>query len=47
MSLTGKCPILSDRAVAPRQRKLEGLEEVEDAPANNHIIVEPNKATYL
>ena len=47
MSLTGKCPIPPDRAFAPWQRILKGLEEVENAPADDHIIVETHKATYL
>lgn len=47
VSLTGKRPVPSDGAVAPWERKLEGLEEVEDTPADNHIIVEPHEATHL
>lgn len=47
MPLTSKRAVLSDRAVAPWQRILEGLEEVEDAPTNDHVIVETHKATHL
>lgn len=46
-SLTGKSPIPSDWTVAPWKRILEGLEEIEDAPTNDHVIVEANKATHL
>lgn len=45
--LTGKCPILSDWAVTPWERILEGLEEVENAPTDDHIIVETHKAAHL
>lgn len=47
MSLTGKCPILSDWTIAPWKRILEGLEEIEDAPADNHIIIETHKTANL
>lgn len=45
--LTGLCSISLDGTFSPRQRILKRLEEVEDAPANNHIIVEAHKATNL
>lgn len=47
MSLTGKCPIPPDRTFAPWQRILKGLEEIENAPADDHIVVETHKATHL
>ena len=47
MSLTGKCPIPSDWTLAPWKRILEGPEEIEDTPADDHIIVETHKATHL
>lgn len=47
MSLTGYCPILSNRTVAPWQRVLERLEKVEDAPTNDDVVVETYKTTNL
>lgn len=46
-SLTGKAPVLPDWTVAPWKRKLEGLEEIEDAPADDDIIVEAYKSANL
>lgn len=46
-ALTGLGPVYSDGALSPRQRKLERLEEIEDAPANNHIVVEAHETTNL
>lgn len=40
-------PIPDDRALTPGQRVLEGLEEVEDAPPDDHIIIQPDKEADL
>lgn len=40
-------PIPDDRAFAPGQRILEGLEEVEHAPPNDDIVVQPNEEADL
>lgn len=45
--LTSLTSISCDGAFSPRQWILEGLEEIEDAPADNHIIIEANKTTNL
>lgn len=47
MALTRICPIFSDRTLAPRQRILEGLEKVEDAPPDDDVIVEPHETAHL
>lgn len=47
LRLTGQAPIPSDWTVAPGKRILEGLEEIEDAPTNDDVVVETNKATHL
>lgn len=46
-ALTGLGSISLDGAFSPRQWILERLEEVEDAPADNHIIVEAHKTANL
>lgn len=45
--LTGLASISCDGAFSPRQWILERLEEIEDAPADNHIIIEANKTANL
>lgn len=45
--LTGQAPVSSDWTVTPGERILEGLEEVEDAPTNDDVVVETHKATHL
>lgn len=45
--LTGQGPISSDWAVVPGQRILKGLEEIKDAPTNDDIVVEADKAAHL
>lgn len=40
-------PIPDDRTFTPGQRVLERLEEVEDAPPDDHIIIQPNKEADL
>lgn len=40
-------PIPGDRALTPGQRVLERLEEIEDAPPDDHIIVQPNEEADL
>lgn len=37
--LTGLGSIFPDGTLSPGQRKLEWLEEIEYAPANDHIVV--------
>lgn len=39
--------IFYDGTLTPRQGVLEGLEKVKDAPAYDHIVVEPNKQADL
>lgn len=46
-TLTGLGSISLDGAFSPRQWKLERLEEIEDAPADNHIIIETHKTANL
>lgn len=45
--LTGQAPISSDWTVTPGKRVLEGLEEIEDAPTNDDVVVETDKAAHL
>ena len=45
--LTGLAPIPAHGALGPGQRELEGLEEVEDAPADDDVVVETNEAADL
>ena len=45
--LTCLASIYLDGAFSPRQWILERLEEIEDAPADNHIIVEAHETTNL
>lgn len=46
-TLACRSPIPDDRTFTPGQRVLEGLEEVEDAPPNDHIVVQPNEEADL
>lgn len=46
-ALTGLGSISLDGAFSPRQWILERLEEIEDAPADNDIIIEAHKAANL
>lgn len=45
--LTGQAAISPDWTVTPGKRVLEGLEEVEDAPTNDDVVVEAHEATHL
>ena len=45
--LTGLAPIPAHRALGPGQRELEGLEEVEDAPTDDDVVVEAHEAADL
>lgn len=45
--LTGRCAIVNDGAFIPGQGILKGFKEVEDAPSNDHVVVETNKKTDL
>lgn len=40
-------PIPNDRTFAPGQGVLERLEEVEDTPPNDHIVVQPDEEADL
>lgn len=40
-------PISDNRTFTPGQWVLEGLEEVEDAPADDHVVVQPDKEADL
>lgn len=40
-------PIPDDRTFTPGQWVLEGFEEVEDTPSNDHIIIQPDKEADL
>lgn len=44
---TCSSPVSSDWTVAPRQRILERLEKVEDAPTDDDVVVETHKTTHL
>lgn len=46
-SLTSLSSISVDGAFSPRQWILKRLEEVEDTPANNHVIIEAHKTANL
>lgn len=46
-ALTGLGSIYADGAFSPRQWILERLEEIEDAPADNHVIVEAHETANL
>lgn len=46
-TLTGLGSISLDGAFSPWQWILERLEEIEDAPADNHIIIEAHKTANL
>lgn len=45
--LTGLGSVFPDGAFGPWQRILKRLEEIEDAPADNDVIIEANKAADL
>lgn len=45
--LTGGVPGLDQWALVPRQRLLEGLREVEQAPADDDIVVEGHEEAHL
>ena len=45
--LTGGVPGLHQWALVPGQRLLEGLREVEQAPANDDIVVEGHEKAHL
>ncbi len=46
-ALTGLGSISLDGAFSPRQWILERLEEIEDAPADNHVVIEAHKTAHL
>lgn len=46
-ALTGLGSISLDRAFSPGQWILERLEEIEDAPADNHVIIEAHETANL
>lgn len=46
-ALTGLAAVPPDGTVAPGQRILKRLKKVEDAPADNHIIIQTHKTTHL
>lgn len=45
--LTCEGLVLDERTLVPWQRLLEGLGEVEEAPADDDVIVERHKETHL
>lgn len=45
--LTCEGLVLNERTLVPWQRLLEGLGEVEEAPADDDVIVERHKETHL
>ena len=46
-ALTGLTSVSLKGALCPRQWILEGLEEIEDAPADDDVIVEADKSAHL
>ena len=47
LALTGLGSISPDWTFSPGQWILERLEEVEDAPADDDVVVQTHKATHL
>lgn len=45
--LTCEGLVLDQRTLVPRQRLLEGLGEVEEAPADDDVVVERHEETHL
>lgn len=47
MCLTCIGLVLDERTLMPRQRLLEGLGEIEEAPADDDIVVESHEEAHL